>query len=79
MNNYEMDPASIVQDTEWTRFSPQRDGQTHRQMNEVKPLYPTFNFDESECMTNKPYCCYLKISLGHWVSIEKLALMAKIY
>ena len=52
MNSYEMDPASIVQDTEWTGFCPQRDGQTHRQMNEMKPLYPTFNFDESECMTN---------------------------
>ena len=52
MNNYEMDPASIVQDTEWTRFCPQTDGHTHRQMNEMKPLYPTFNFDEIECMTN---------------------------
>ena len=52
MNNYEMDPVSIVQDTEWTRFCPQTDGQTHRQMNEVKPLYSTFNFDEIECMTN---------------------------
>ena len=52
MNNYEMDPASIVQDTEWTRFCPQTDGHTHRPMNEMKPLYPTFNFDEIECMTN---------------------------
>ena len=48
MNSYEMDPAGIVKDTEWARFYPQRDGQTHRQMNEMKP----FNFDESECMTN---------------------------
>ena len=52
MNSYEMDPAGIVKDTEWARFCPQRDGQTHRQMNEMKPLYPTFNFDESECMAN---------------------------
>ena len=52
MNNHEMDPASIVQDKEWTRFCPQTDGQTHRQMNDVKHSYPTFNFDESECMTN---------------------------
>ena len=34
-----MDPASIVQDTEWTRFQAKTDGQTHRQMNKVKPLY----------------------------------------
>ena len=46
-----MDPASIVQDTESTRFWSQTDGQTHRQMNEAKPLYPTSNFDASECMT----------------------------
>ena len=52
MNNYEMDPASIVQDTEWTRFRAQTDGQTHRQMNNVKPLYSTFNLDEGECITN---------------------------
>ena len=39
MNNYKMDPASIVQDTEWTRFQAKTDGQTHRQMNKVKPLY----------------------------------------
>ena len=40
MNNYEMGPASIVQDIEWTRFCPQTDGQTHRQMDEVKPYTP---------------------------------------
>ena len=51
---YEMDPASIVEDTEWTQFCPQMDrqtdgrtdgqtdGQTDRQMDEqtdkVKPV-----------------------------------------
>ena len=29
---YEMDPASIVEDTEWTRFCPQMDWGTDRQM-----------------------------------------------
>ena len=32
----EMDPASIVEDTEWTPFCPQTDGQ----MDKVKPVYP---------------------------------------
>ena len=39
-----MDPASIVEDTEWTPFCPQTDGQTDgrmdRQMDKVKPVYP---------------------------------------
>ena len=35
---YEMDPTSIVEDTERTRFCPQTD--------KVKPVYPPFNFIE---------------------------------
>ena len=34
MCKYEMDPTSIVEDTEWTRFCPQTD--------KVKPVYPPF-------------------------------------
>ena len=68
-----MDPASIVQDTESTRFWSQMDGQTQRQMNEAKPLYPTSNFDASECMTKLALLLLSKISLWHWVSIEKHA------
>ena len=39
MNKHKMDPVSIVQDTGWTRFQAKTDGQTHRQMNKVKPLF----------------------------------------
>ena len=47
MYTYEMDVASIVEDTEWTRFGLQTDGwmdggmvrQMNRQMDKVKPVY----------------------------------------
>ena len=42
-----MDPASIVEDTEWTQFCPQMDGQTDRQTDGVKPVYPRFHFVEA--------------------------------
>ena len=35
-----MDPANIVEDTERTRFCSQKDGQ----MDDVKPVYPSYNF-----------------------------------
>ena len=38
MCKYEMDPTSIVEDTERTRFCPQ--------MDKVKPVYTAFNFVE---------------------------------
>ena len=37
MCKYEMDPASIVEDTEQTRFCPQTDRRT---ADKVKPVYP---------------------------------------
>ena len=48
---YEMDPASVVNDTERIRFCSQRDrwtggetdGQTDRQMDKVKPVYAHSN------------------------------------
>ena len=40
MCKYEMDPMSIVEDTERTRFCPQTD--------KVIPVYPPFNFVEAE-------------------------------
>ena len=40
---YEMDPASIFEETEQTRFHPQMDGQTDN----MKPVYPFFNFVEA--------------------------------
>ena len=46
MCKYERDPASIVEDTEWTRFCPQAVWQTDGQTDKVKPLYPPFNFIE---------------------------------
>ena len=39
----EMDPTSIVEDTEWTRFCPQMDKRT----DDVKPVYPPFDFVEA--------------------------------
>ena len=45
-----MDLASIVEDTDWTRFHPQTDRQPDRwtnwQTDKVKPVYPAFNFVE---------------------------------
>ena len=47
---YEMVPTSIVEDTEQTLFCPQTDGQmdgrTDGWTDDVKPLYPLFNFVE---------------------------------
>ena len=43
MCKYEMDPTSIVEDTDWTRFCPQRDGQTDGQ---GETSIPSFNFVE---------------------------------
>ena len=42
MYKYEMDPTNIVEGTEQTPFRPQ----TERQMDKVKPVYPTSNFVE---------------------------------
>ena len=50
MCKYEMDSASIVEDTERTRFCPQTDGQTDRRdrwTDDMKPVYPPFNFAEA--------------------------------
>ena len=46
MCKYEIDPTSIVEDTEWTRFCPQTDSRTDGQTDKVKPVYPPFNFVE---------------------------------
>ena len=46
MCKYEMDPASIVEDTERTWFCPQTDRRADRQMDKVKPIYLLFNFVE---------------------------------
>ena len=43
MCKYEMDPTSIVEDTERTPFCPQTD--------KVKPAYPSFNFVEAGRIT----------------------------
>ena len=40
MCKYEMDLASIVEDTERTRFCPQIHQQTDRRTDKVKPVYP---------------------------------------
>ena len=39
MCKYEMDPASIVEDTERTQFCSQIDGRTGRRMDDVKPVW----------------------------------------
>ena len=41
MCKYEMDPARIAEDTEWTRFCPQTDRQRDGQ---GKTSIPPFNF-----------------------------------
>ena len=53
MCKYEIDPANIVEDTEWTRFCPQTNRQTDRQTDRHtdrwtrKPVYPPSNFVEA--------------------------------
>ena len=47
MCKYEMYPTSFVEVTERTRFCPQMDGQTDRRTDDVKPVYPPFNFVEA--------------------------------
>ena len=47
MCKYEMDLTSVVEDTERTRFCPQRDKRTDGQTDKVKPVYPPINFDEA--------------------------------
>ena len=51
MCKYEMDPMSIVEDTEQTPFCPQTDrrtdGRTDGQMDKMIPVYPPFNFVEA--------------------------------
>ena len=42
-----MDPMSIVEDTERTRFCPQMDRLTDGQTDKVIPVYPPFNFVEA--------------------------------
>ena len=46
MCKYEMDPTGIVEDTEQTWFCPQTDGQIDGRTDNVKPVYPPFNFVE---------------------------------
>ena len=45
---YEMDPMSIVEDTDQTRFYPQTDKWTVGRTEKVEPVYPSFNFVEAE-------------------------------
>ena len=47
MCKYEMDPMSIVEDTERTLFCPQTDRRTDGQTDKVIPVYPPFNFVEA--------------------------------
>ena len=53
MCKYEMDPTSIIEDTERTRFCPQTNRRTDRQMDKVKPVYSPFNFVEAGGITSK--------------------------
>ena len=48
MCKYEMDPTSIVEDTERTRFCPQVDRRVDRRTDKVKLVHPPFNFVEAE-------------------------------
>ena len=47
MCKYEMDPMSIVEDTERTWFCPQTDRQIDGQTDKVIPVYPPINFVEA--------------------------------
>ena len=68
-----MDPASIVGDTEWTRFCPQTDGETERRTDKVKSVYPTslsvgYNYKElhlREDVKNYEEAIFVEIKLNH--------------
>ena len=47
MCKYEMDPMSIVENTEQTRFCPQTERRTDEQTDKVKPVYPPSNLVEA--------------------------------
>ena len=53
MCKYEMDPASIVKDTELTLFCPQMDRRTGGKTDKVKPVYPPLTLLNGGY--NKPY------------------------
>ena len=52
MCKYVLDLASIVEDTEWTRFCPEMERRTDGQTGKVKPVYLPFNFVEAEGIIN---------------------------
>ena len=80
---YEMDPASIVEDTEWTRFCPQMDGQMDKWtrwnqytpfqvMASAKPLPPAI-LDFSLVR----FCCVHLKEISQWVA--KLSCILNMY
>ena len=74
MCKYEMDPMSIVEDTERTRFCPQTDRRTDGQTGKVIPVYPPINFVEAGGIKISKTCStYFKITAtvptGQWVKI----------
>ena len=74
MSKYEMDPTSIVEDTEWTRFCPRIDRRTDRQMdrktNKLKPVYPPFNFVAAGVIMNVEYTENCKWPPSHHQSVH---------
>ena len=44
MYKYEMDPANIVEDTEWTQIHPRMNGQTDGRRDGRETSIPPFNF-----------------------------------
>ena len=73
MCKYEMDPANIVGDTEWTRFCPQTNGETDRRTDKVKSVYPTslsvgYNYKElhlHEDVKDYEEAIFVEIKLNH--------------
>ena len=53
-----MDPAGIVEDTEWSRFCPQIDRLMDGWMDKVKPVYP-LQLARSSGYNNSSSDCYL--------------------
>ena len=65
-HKYEIDPTSIVEDTERTRFCPQMDGQMDGQTDKVKPVYPPFNFVEAGGIIMKYNHNKTKVQQNHY-------------
>ena len=77
MCKYEMDPTSIVEDIERTRFCPQTDRWTDRRMDDVKPVDPPLSLKQGyDNMAVDSAAMLLAVTLTH-IPRNKMATIAQ--